>query len=207
MIIACPKCSSGFFVAPTQIGATGRRVKCSKCKNVWHAMLPTAIQVEKVTFKQVKEPIPEGSNLPVVIPKKVAIIYWFAPATFLMMIFLTLWVLYPNFTKKIGLCGSMCNHEGLKIENVNLEYDQVSKKILVDYLVANNSFEKVEMPVVEVKLMNNKERTLKTVYATEDNYILESKTSAKIRTTFTSVPENTDAVRISIGSKARFWFR
>jgi predicted Zn finger-like uncharacterized protein len=36
--IACPKCHSTFKVPSNAVGAEGRKLKCSNCGNVWHAM-------------------------------------------------------------------------------------------------------------------------------------------------------------------------
>ena len=35
MILTCPNCATGFFVADHMIGAEGRRVKCDECGEVW----------------------------------------------------------------------------------------------------------------------------------------------------------------------------
>lgn len=35
MIIGCSECGTRFVVAPAAIGKDGRRVKCSKCNNIW----------------------------------------------------------------------------------------------------------------------------------------------------------------------------
>jgi len=37
MILSCPACSSRFKVNADQIGVAGRKVKCAKCGNAWHA--------------------------------------------------------------------------------------------------------------------------------------------------------------------------
>lgn len=38
MRINCPNCSASFQVADGALGATGRKVRCARCGNVWHAM-------------------------------------------------------------------------------------------------------------------------------------------------------------------------
>lgn len=37
MILSCPSCSARFKVNADQIGLGGRKVKCAKCGNTWHA--------------------------------------------------------------------------------------------------------------------------------------------------------------------------
>ena len=40
MILVCPNCIARYRVKVEALGATGRRVKCSKCGHVWHAEPP-----------------------------------------------------------------------------------------------------------------------------------------------------------------------
>ncbi len=40
MILACPNCMARFRVEVEALGATGRRVRCSKCHHVWRAEPP-----------------------------------------------------------------------------------------------------------------------------------------------------------------------
>lgn len=37
MYIICPKCNTNFVITENQIGKTGRKVRCSKCKHIWIA--------------------------------------------------------------------------------------------------------------------------------------------------------------------------
>lgn len=72
MILSCPKCGTRFAVDARAIGAAGRRVKCSRCAEIWFAeadsseleamadVLPPpgpALRIEP-------RPIPPGSGLP-----------------------------------------------------------------------------------------------------------------------------------------------
>ncbi len=40
MILSCPSCSAQFNIDPNALGATGRAVRCGKCKHQWHASRP-----------------------------------------------------------------------------------------------------------------------------------------------------------------------
>lgn len=40
MLVSCPSCSTRYVVDPASIGASGRRVKCVRCGEVWHQALP-----------------------------------------------------------------------------------------------------------------------------------------------------------------------
>ena len=40
MILACPNCMAQYRIRVEALGATGRRVRCSKCRHVWRAEPP-----------------------------------------------------------------------------------------------------------------------------------------------------------------------
>ncbi len=40
MILTCPSCAAQFAIKPELLGATGRTVRCVKCKHTWHATPP-----------------------------------------------------------------------------------------------------------------------------------------------------------------------
>jgi predicted Zn finger-like uncharacterized protein len=44
MHIVCPHCTTSYAVDPATLGATGRMVRCSRCKEVWLARLEDAIE-------------------------------------------------------------------------------------------------------------------------------------------------------------------
>ena len=37
MLIVCPNCATSYQVEPSSLGATGRSVRCVRCKKVWFA--------------------------------------------------------------------------------------------------------------------------------------------------------------------------
>ena len=40
LILACANCATRYRVPVAALGATGRRVRCSKCAHIWHAEPP-----------------------------------------------------------------------------------------------------------------------------------------------------------------------
>ncbi|MFO0389806.1 MAG: MJ0042-type zinc finger domain-containing protein [Alphaproteobacteria bacterium] len=71
MILQCPACNTRYLVPDTSIGATGRTVRCAKCKHTWQVagvaqppMSAVSEMVEEINVKP--RPIPKGSNLPAV---------------------------------------------------------------------------------------------------------------------------------------------
>jgi predicted Zn finger-like uncharacterized protein len=43
MLIVCPSCATSYHVNPSTLGATGRSVRCVRCKSVWYASNPDAL--------------------------------------------------------------------------------------------------------------------------------------------------------------------
>ncbi len=51
MILSCPSCAAQFNVNPNALGATGRTVRCGKCKHQWHATPPLiTLPADDLTF-------------------------------------------------------------------------------------------------------------------------------------------------------------
>src|SRR3982751_1646304 len=40
MLISCQNCATSYQVDPSSLGATGRSVRCARCKRVWFAANP-----------------------------------------------------------------------------------------------------------------------------------------------------------------------
>lgn len=59
MILVCPSCIARYRVAVEALGATGRRVRCSRCGYVWHAEPPERVAevVHDDSFERVVEVI------------------------------------------------------------------------------------------------------------------------------------------------------
>src|SRR5215475_12264968 len=43
MLIVCPNCATSYRVEPSSLGATGRSVRCVRCRNVWFAHDPAPL--------------------------------------------------------------------------------------------------------------------------------------------------------------------
>jgi predicted Zn finger-like uncharacterized protein len=44
MLIVCPNCATSYRVEPSSLGATGRSVRCVRCRNVWFARDPAPLE-------------------------------------------------------------------------------------------------------------------------------------------------------------------
>ena len=45
MHIICPHCTTSYAIDPATLGAAGRNVRCSRCKEVWLARPEDAIEI------------------------------------------------------------------------------------------------------------------------------------------------------------------
>ena len=43
MLIVCPNCATSYQVEPPSLGPGGRSVRCSRCRNIWFAAVPTVV--------------------------------------------------------------------------------------------------------------------------------------------------------------------
>ena len=91
MILRCPNCDTAYRVAVEALGPMGRRVRCSKCRNVWHAVPPegaieaVTVEIETATEDAADAPGPDvRGGLPARIePRRkgrTAFLRWLAPA-------------------------------------------------------------------------------------------------------------------------------
>ncbi|MDX1923779.1 MAG: zinc-ribbon domain-containing protein [Rickettsiaceae bacterium] len=212
MIISCPKCNSGFFVLPAQIGTTGRRVKCSKCKNIWHATITTDTipKEDVIAQKPILNNVITGSNLPTIIPVTIPTFLYLLPVMFCFLISGTVWILYPEFSQRIGICGAMCSSKDMRVENVIYEYDKVTNKLKVEYSIVNRSNHKQKSPLVQVKVVDKHDVKLKSIIANpneqRDIFIPPNK-SIKAQAEFTSLSPESKYLEISLGSNMKFLFR
>ena len=53
MIISCPSCQASFKVDAARLGPTGKKVRCSKCGNVWRAMPDRPAEPESAAMEDV----------------------------------------------------------------------------------------------------------------------------------------------------------
>lgn len=65
MIITCPACSTRYSMDPLSLGPEGRRVRCAKCKHVWHQTPPDDMprRVDLATPEPAPTPPPAASSV------------------------------------------------------------------------------------------------------------------------------------------------
>jgi len=210
MIISCQNCKAAFIVAAEQIGATGRKVKCSKCQNMWYATVPADVLYnEQLATEHLSAPPHNLSytNLPVVISTKISKTLFFAPLFMLILIVATFFVFYPNLMNKFGLCKYVCEPYNVRIQDISYEFDSSHKKIMIEYSIANNTLAKARLPLIEVKLIDSSNNILQKTYIENNDIWLDPDGSVKAKTEFDNISPHSKFVRIALGSKIKFLFR
>lgn len=209
MIISCPNCSAGFFVSPQQIGEAGRRVKCSKCKNVWHATIDeNRLPNEEEISQSIKnQKYVSGINLPAIIPIKISNYLYALPPAFFFLIILTLYIFYPSFTSSIGVHGPLQTPKGLRIENIMHDNDRLNNKVTIEYSIANYSNKAQKVPFVQLKLIDENNNVIRTVYADGAGMTLAKNKVVMAKSEFNNVRESAKYVLLSLGSRFKFWVK
>lgn len=209
MIISCPNCSAGFFVSPQQIGEAGRRVKCSKCKNVWHATIDqNKIPNDEIIARRIQDQkYVSGSNLPAVIPIKIPNLLYYLPGVLLTLIIVSIFTLYPSMYNITGIYGPMNVPEGLKIEQVIHDFNKERNHVSVEYSVINRSNSPQKVPLVQLKLIDKDDNVLRTAYADGNGMILEPNKMVRAKSEFNDVKSTSKFVEIALGSRLKFWVK
>jgi predicted Zn finger-like uncharacterized protein len=207
MFIACPKCATTFTVLPEQIGPNGRKVKCSKCGNIWHQRLEEHIRIEPVLNSPVVStkpmPIGNGVNLPALLPIKIQPYLYTMPFVMLALIFSLSIVLFPDF---FGV-HSLIKSRELSIEDVRIENRKESNKVIVSYKIMNSSRHNVSMPLVRVRLLDENNSILKHHISDQTNKTLAPSQYVTIKTEFNSPPTSSKYVDVTLGNKLDFLLR
>jgi predicted Zn finger-like uncharacterized protein len=210
MYIACPKCGTNFTVLPNQIGVFGRKVKCSKCSNVWYQTLPPSIELDTVIATPSFTPnlhekinISNGVNLPALLPIKIPQYLQILPV---IMVALIIFLCIILFQDKFGF-SSVINSHALSINDVKIRHDIKRAKIIVNYKVANSAHYQVGMPLVRIRLFDKNNRVIKSHVTDRTNITLAPKQYVGIRTDFDAVPKTAEILDITLGSKIDFILR
>ncbi|NRB10517.1 MAG: zinc-ribbon domain-containing protein [Rickettsiaceae bacterium] len=201
MYISCPECDTKFVVTYEQIGKHGRKVKCSKCFNIWHQTSDHYTKIEPVApAPTAVTPLGNGVNLPALLPIKIPVYLYILPVFFLMLISLMFVVIFPE---KFNI-DSLAETSGLTIEDVSIKHLKEIDKITVSYKVLNSSKDHMKMPLIRIRLCDNNGRILKS-YVDERDVKLAPQQMISIRTEFAPPPAKTHSVDIMLGGRMDFW--
>lgn len=205
MYIACPECNTKFVVTPEQIGEYGRKVKCSKCSNIWHQKLDDQINLDSLlTLPITPTPLGNGVNLPALLPVKIQPYLYALPVLMIGMIIMMLVIL---FSGSAGV-NAFFNSNNLAIKDVQINYQKDIEKISISYKVHNNSDKPVKMALIRIRLLDKNHRVIKG--SVDDKYsriVMSPNQFIQIQTEIVPAPPSTDNIDIMLGNKIDFILR
>lgn len=204
MYISCLKCNTKFIVTPEQIGTNGRRVKCSKCSNIWHQKLDNPIRIEPViTVDNIISPLENGVNLPALLPIKIPPYLYALPFFMVGIIIFMFIMLFPNL---FGF-DTMLSNKDLAIKDIQIDNQKELGKIVVSYKFLNLSSHEVKMPRVRIRLFDKNNRVIKSRTDNYSNTDMAPNQFVQIRTEFVPAPPSTNSIDIMIGNSIDFLLR
>ena len=206
MYIACPSCDTKFVILPEQIGASGRKVKCSKCGNIWHQLLKGQVRLEPIATTNIESHRPifgSGINLPALLPIKIPKYLYILPVILLSLIILLSLVFFPDI---FGI-QHFTNSNELSIKDVHVYNSKEADKIVISYKITNSSNYTKVMPLVRIRLFDENNRLLKSYIDSKTNVNLAPKQYVSIKTEFNSIPASTEHIDITLGNKLDFILR
>jgi predicted Zn finger-like uncharacterized protein len=145
MYIACPNCQTNFIIEPGLLQPNGRKLKCSKCRHIWHKDAPKASEIAaKMQKNIVKRPIETSYNLPVVIdsPKNWPIAGIILPFVLALIVFFI--VIFNHILKTTDPKRG----QGFFINVVKTEKNKQDNILLVKYKISNFSDHAKQIPYV-----------------------------------------------------------
>lgn len=211
MLITCPSCSSKFAVKAEAIGASGRKVRCAKCKHDWFQE-PIAGAIEAASAippePQAAEPVPEGSNLPAHVAAAVAT-PMYMKAAFACAIVLFLFTLSLISSNKIlphmGWYYSMLgihDDSGIALYNVSAEKvgDDKSDEFVVKGRIVNDSNISKSVPDVRITLLGEGHEKVRVITVNPSETALEPGQGVDFENKIQKMPDNVSTIVMDLGS-------
>ena len=200
MYITCPECETRFAVTADEIGKNGRKVKCSKCFNIWHQKPFRQVRIEpKVESLSTKTlPLGNGINLPVLLPIKVpAHLLYGLPILLISMIIFMVAILFQGGF----VIPSILNNKDLTISDI---YNQQELgKTTINYKVTNLSNKSIKIPLIRIRVFDKNNRLINSRIESHNNIKLSPSQNVIINTELGDVPPNAN-IDIMIGNKLDF---
>lgn len=202
MYIACPKCETKFVVTAEQIGSHGRKVKCSKCANIWHQKLDNNVKIEPKPAPLSTTPVAIGNgvNLPVLLPIKMPSFLYGLPVLLIGMIIFMVTTLFSNVFE----VHSILNNKNLSTHDLQITNDKDQGKILVSYKILNTSDKNVKMPLVRIRLLDKNNRVINTKIDDYSKIELSPGQNVYINTEFADAPLEAENIDVTLGNKLDF---
>jgi predicted Zn finger-like uncharacterized protein len=204
MYIVCPKCETHFAIKPDQIGKSGRKVKCVKCKFIWFAESPL-LNPEQAS-PVIDEVIPEGiSNnikqtdtwLPAVVYSNQSkhsnnCLYQWTLGLIALLALLLIEVVdhgYLGYNDKLTIKDTYVTREG-------------EDKILVHYTIANHTKHQVSLPIIRFRFFNKHHKIIQRSLIENDIVRIQPEQEVTLKREFKI--SHFSSFDVTLGSKIDF---
>nr|WP_253308088.1 MJ0042-type zinc finger domain-containing protein [Rickettsia endosymbiont of Ceutorhynchus assimilis] len=211
MYITCPNCQTKFTVFNEQIGINGRKVKCSKCRHIWHQKLDyNATKLtdfakieetpEAITTPFKNEFYTEGSGLPALLPRK--------PPNY--SFFSLLWISFIIFSSIILLednCRFLVRYDQLKIDHIVIQDIKNPDRIKISYAVTNPSSYQISNLIFRVRIIDKNRKILDSYVTNKMNINILPDQTINMAIELDGLPPFAEYLDITIGNKFDFLFK
>lgn len=193
MLISCPKCSTSFALPVKAIGEKGRKLKCSKCGNVWFQK-PSGFDRNKLDeFLEVTPPNEnDDKNLPVKIKRKINLL-----VPFVILSIVALAVYIGNY--KNPAYSGLSSYNLVEFQEFYASSEIQDNRLVLDISgkVINNSDQKIEFPEIVIYVLSRGGNYLKEEEYISEKQFLEPNEASEINIKLDRISGNADRIKIS----------
>lgn len=226
MSITCPNCNTSFIISKDQIGAIGRKVKCSQCQHIWYQKFdltgpnltsPTQnLEQSKITtnnspFKEINKSVVnpvdnliysnKSTDLPPLLPIKGTQPINILSILLINLIFLLLFIL---FQEKFSFTLPKLAGNKVIIDNIQTQQGEAVNQLKISYRLTNNDNRNILIPLTRVQVLDKQGLTLKSYILDQQNIKLLPKQHLDVTTTLDNVPGAAGSLDIRLGNSLDF---
>lgn len=209
MIITCPECSSQFAVKAEVIGATGRKVRCAKCKHNWFQAPPTSEELpppETIQEEPKHEP-EENSALPAIIntkvPSAVKAIMLGAISAFILTIFIiTSNSILPSMSFLYNIFG-IYDAKGLALYDVKIEKTESGQyfDLNLSGKISNDSKENKHIPKIKIEILDKNRKKLSSIVLEDNEGIIKAGEKLEFENKIPHISKDSEIIVVDMGNK------
>lgn len=208
--VGCPNCSANFIVNPEQIGKDGRKVRCSRCTHIWYQRLneQQISEISKINYVLVEDnkdeklpPLGKGINLPAPLPMKLTPYLYMIPLVLAVLFSISYFAINNNFNIETILNDSK---EKISIQEIEVVRAEKLEKLEIKYKMHNSSNNGIEAPLIQIRLLDKNNNTVKSITKEYKNLILLPNNSIDLIEEIADVPDSVENVSLLVGNRIDF---
>jgi predicted Zn finger-like uncharacterized protein len=196
-----------FAVMSHEIGKSGRRVRCGKCKHDWFQKLPQELYQETAPDPAEINLMHEGSNLPVIVKNSKDSAYT-KLALYCSFLFLIFTLSIVNSNKLIPFLGIYYNSigiyddSGISLSDTSAEKitSASNKTLKLKGRIVNNSKIAKAIPNLRITLLSSNQKKLQSVMLNSNDAPLSPGEGIDFENKIPNLPDNVDKVIMDIGN-------